>query len=181
MKILKFAGLALGMLFSTQSWAYTIDAGATEVGALDTILAETTLAISGEAEELAWVQSILGASATFDAKDETGGGAFTLVDGETDVYAAGLTTNPAYFLLKVGDGGLASGNTHFLYSNFAELSFAVVDLSDMGLVHKNGQSVIDVMRISHVSEFMGQQVSAPGTLAMLGLGLIGFAASRKRG
>lgn len=181
MKILvKLSVAYLALAFSVNSWAYTL--GGTDVGDVDNILYTTSLGNSSDADELVWINSMLNPdSAIFSFKfdiDENLPSPWTLVDGghvDTDpVYAFELTTDPEYYLVKLG-GGNFSGDTHVLYDNASSLSYAVVDLLALGQ-----GAIIDITRISHISEFNGTSVPEPGTLAIFGLGLLGLMLAARR-
>lgn len=155
---------------ASSAFAYTLDVVGTNVGDVDTIIAQTTLPDSGLATELAWVQSILGSSVTI-VKDET----FTwLATAEsTNVWASLLDDATSYYFLKLGNIG---GNTHFLYSNAAELSYAVIDITAWG-----GTKVVNIGKVSHIGSVGGNtQVPEPISLILLGLGLIGLAGIKRK-
>ncbi len=161
------------LLFGAGAQALTI----TDVGGEDTFLDSTTLANSGDAFEEAWVESVLGFDVTLDASYDSGAPDWQLIDGTTDVYASMLTTDPLYFLLKIGTGGTTL-DSHYLFQNVGDLSWAVVDFSDVGIDFSVQNISID--RMSHVGEFDGTSVPEPATLLLLGLGLIGLGLQRWR-
>lgn len=181
MKVLvKLSVAFLALAFSVNSWAYMI--GGTDVGGVDNILDTTSLSNSSEAAELAWVNSVLDPDVTFSFKfdiDEDLASPWTLVDEvmneDTDsIYAFELTTDPEYYLVKLG-GGNFSGDTHVLYDNAASLSYAVIDLGLLGQ-----GAIIDITRISHIAEYNATSVPEPGTLALFGLGLLGLMLTARR-
>ena len=165
-------GLILAGSIAMPSWAIVI--GSTEVGAEDTLIAQTSLASSGEDVELAWVQTILSdPTVTFSGKTELGGtGSEFITDGTLSAF--NLVTDPSHFLLKLGGGGTANTDTHFLYENLDDIGWAVFNLSDI--------TTATLTRISHISEFDGggNGVPEPSILGLLGIGLLGIALGRRR-
>lgn len=173
--------------------ALTIDTGATQVGVIDKLIAETVLGNSGDAVELAWVQSVIGNTygwdpsadkyEVFESEWEAVDGLFTQNDkGESVpyVYAHGLKNAPDYFMLKLAaanSGSTTDGNDHFLFENLEEMDWAVVSLQDMNFELK---FVSNVGKVSHVGEFGGQLVPEPATMMLFGTGLAGLAGMVRR-
>jgi hypothetical protein len=145
------------------------------VGAADHFRASTRLANSSIATEESWVSGILGYAANIDYRDNTtASDGWELVNGSEDHWAHRLATDPAFYVLKLGVGK-SSADTHYLYENFANLSWAVIDLSEM----LAGQNLdFNFGRISHISELDGSttDLSEPGSFALLliGFGLLGI-------
>ena len=161
---------------SSQASAFTI----TDVGGEDIFVGSTTLSSSGDAAELAWVQDILNdQTITFSDKYDSYGSDWQLVDGETDVYAADLAFDPEYYLIKMGTGG-TNIDSHFLFENIGDLSYAVVDFSDAGIDFSIKK--LNIGRISHVGEFGSSTIDVPepANLALFGLGIVALGFSRKR-
>jgi hypothetical protein len=149
-----------------------------DVGGIDLLLASTKLADSGEATEENWVKSVLGLDdLVFETKND---GAFSwqAVDGMLGVWAQGLVTDPAYYLVKTGKkSAVGPGHTHFLFDNLTDLSWAVVDLQVLGF----DPSKVNFTKISHISEFSGAvEIPEPAVLALLAIGLLGLSVSRRR-
>lgn len=140
------------------------------VGGLDTFMTSTALPKSGDGQVETWVSGIMGFAVTVDYRNETTAGTgWEHVDGSTHHWAHALVTNPAYYLLRLGVGQ-SGADTHYLFENVAELSWAVVDLSIM----LAGQTNLDFNfgRISHIGETV--DLREPGTIGLLILGLALF-------
>jgi hypothetical protein len=150
------------------------------VGSVDNFLASTKLSNSRIATEESWVSGILGYTAKIDfRKNTTAGTGWELVNGSEDHWAHQLSTDPSYYLLKLGVGK-SGADTHYLYENITALSWAVIDLSEL----LAGQNLdFNFGRISHISEIDGttMDLSEPGSFALLviGFGLLGSIIVRK--
>ncbi len=157
---------------SCLSWSLSI----TDVGSIDQFLSSSDLGNSGAATEEAWVESVLGFDVEYNAGYASSGSDWTLLDGETDIYAAELTDTPDYFLIKLGTGG-TSLDSHYLFENIGDLAWAVVDFSEAGIDFTIQNISID--RMSHVGEFGSINVPEPSSAILFGLGLLGLIFQRR--
>jgi hypothetical protein len=151
------------------------------VGSVDNFLASTVMQGNGKATEEAWVSGILGFAVAINYQnDTTAGTGWDPVDGTSDHWAHALVTDPAHYVLKLGVGN-SGADTHYLFENLADLSWAVIDLS----VALAGQSALDFNfgRVSHIGELGGGSIdlSEPSALGLLIFGLALFGVLKCRG
>ncbi|WP_152206354.1 PEP-CTERM sorting domain-containing protein [Marinobacter changyiensis] len=160
--------LALG-LASSPAYSYVLTDG-TDVGGLDTFIAETTtLANSSEAVETAWASGEAGTTLTFSGKTDPA--EFQVVQGETSIIAFLLKFNPTYFLVK-------DAQKHVLFKNEIEIDWGVFNLATY-FPSKDPSE----LELSHLTEFNGNgdvPVSEPATALLLAIGIFGLVANRKR-
>lgn len=174
MKISALLAFAITLAFSGNTHATLL----TDVGSVDHFVASTTLSNSGGNTELSWVRDILNdQSITLDRKYEDNDVSWELLTNETDVYFMALENTPAYFLLKFGNGN-TNLNSHYLFQNVGDLSFAVIDFASADVDLTNAT----INRISHVTGFdgdstqpQGTPIPEPMTISLFALALLGLA------
>lgn len=168
---MKFKSLLLSTIFamgcSTAAFGYSITGG-TDVGGLDTWVAQTTqsdIGNSGDSTVKAWVENQLGFAVSYEGKTDPIDVVYSVEDAAIAILS--LFSSPDYFLVK-------DSKTYVLFSNNGSLDWGVFKLGDY---FKDGK-----VQLSHVSEFNGNTVTVaePGTLALLGLGLLGLLIGRSR-
>lgn len=165
-KTMLFSAL-LAFSVSGSAFAYTI-AGGTDVGGLDTFMAETTGMSSGEATETAWASGIVGTQLTFAGKTDPA--SFQVTVEDAGVIAFQLFTAPTYFLVK-------DARKHVLFKNEQSMDWGVFNL-----LAYFGANKLEELELSHLTEFNGGTVTVPepGTLGLLGLGILGLLTVRRK-
>ena len=164
--------------------------GEVSVGNVDNLIYSTELINSGSMTELTWINTVLSANyeglfkiedfeengyvdwlavdtAGYDA-DSNGSDDYVL--GNVWAYEFEFDPAPSYYLIKTGT--IANSDIkHFLFENYDEMKFAVIDLGEM-----SGGTKIDISKVSHISA----PVPEPATMLLFGVGLAGLAGFSRR-
>jgi hypothetical protein len=157
-------------------------------GPADSLVAWGNLANSGEATEREFLADYLNVDASavsYTQFANSGGedGAWEAVNGTSALWAYDFGDDtPALFLIKTGNHVTLAGGTTvydtFLFSNTTGLSWGVIDLGVFG----RNRGSIEIAMVSHVGATIATttDVPEPGTLALLGLGLMGLGVARRK-
>jgi hypothetical protein len=158
------------LAFAGSAWALSL----ADVGGLDPLVTNgaAKLANSGDALELAWVNSVLGTNYTTMVKYDTPGISSWQSLTDPNCVALQLQDTPAFYFIKTGNVGTFD---HFLFSNTNDWA-ALNLLSSFG----EGYEIKGFGKFSHTGELGSTPVPEPGTFLLLGGGLFGLAIFGKR-
>ena len=181
-KMLLLLSLILLLFFVGNGWCYTINS--IDVGSKDEFMGVTGV-LGSESNEASWAQGVISTSNLFFSKTETV--QYYQTSEDVNVFGFEITNNSIYtdyYIIK-------NSNNVALFKNNAKIDWAVFDIGDVGVDMNLGELEENgIFKISHVTILDDPNytpppegtdpVPEPGTMILLGFGLIGLARIGRR-
>jgi hypothetical protein len=166
---------------------------ATPIYAVDVKIGEAKMSNSSDAAELDMLRKLSGDNTlVLDSKTDANATSASPVPDMPGAWYLTDLSQPGYFALKFGTGGTLATATTFFFRNTGDLSYLVwtneqVQFLTGGACARN-QSKCNIGRLSHYTTTVGAgdevsepgSVPEPGSIALLGLGLLAAGAAAKR-